>query len=162
MDESTKVDLLTNGYSDRPDDCWNWLIRKVPDNGRVRIRLGNKMVGLARTVWALNHGPLTDDSVVKMICGNPRCFNTSHMQVLTISEFRADRVEEFRPIIAERHAPDAFTYFRNLAFLQDSNDDKISYHGLRLTEEEFTARWIPGRGITSGIFTYAPGAEAVV
>ena len=161
MDDATKVDLLTNGYSDRPDDCWNWLIRKVPTNGRVRIRLGNKLVGLARTAWALNHGPLTDDSIVKMLCSNPRCFNTSHMQVLTISDFRADRVEEFRPVIAERHAPDAFTYFRNLTFLQNSSDGLVSYHGLKLTEDEFIARWIPGRGIVSGIFTYGPTKEDI-
>ena len=159
MDDATKVDLLTNGYSDRPDDCWNWLIRKVPDNGRVRIRMGNKMVGLARTAWALNHGPLSDDSMVKMLCSNPRCFNTSHMQVLTISEFRADRFEEFRPVVAERHAPDAATYFYHLAFLQDTGDNYVSYHGLELTLAEFTRRWIPGRGIVSGIFTYGPTEE---
>ena len=68
----------------------------------------------------------------------------------------------FEPSLPKRETPGAFTYFRNLSFLQDSNDDTISYNGLKLTLEEFTRRWIPGRGITSGIFTYAPGAEAVV
>lgn len=68
----------------------------------------------------------------------------------------------FEPSLPKRESPDAFTYFRNLSFLQDSDDDTISYNGLKLTLDEFTRRWIPGRGITSGIFTYAPGAEAVV
>ena len=61
----------------------------------------------------------------------------------------------FEPSLPHRVSPD----FHHLAFLQDSNDDKISYHGLRLTLEEFTSRWIPGRGITSGIFTYNPLEE---
>ena len=68
----------------------------------------------------------------------------------------------FEPSLPQRETPNPATYFYHLAFLQDSNDDTISYHGLKLTLEEFTSRWIPGRGITSGIFTYAPGAEAVV
>lgn len=67
----------------------------------------------------------------------------------------------FEPSLPKRESPDAFTYFRNLSFLQDSNDDKISYHGLRLTLEEFTSRWIPGQGITSGIFTYGPLEEEI-
>lgn len=68
----------------------------------------------------------------------------------------------FEPSLPKRESPDAFTYFRNLSFLQDSNDDTISYHGLKLTLDEFTRRWIPGRGITSGLFTYEPDAEAVI
>lgn len=67
----------------------------------------------------------------------------------------------FEPSLPYRLSPDPVAYFHHLAFLQDSNDDKISYHGLRLTEEEFTARWIPGRGITSGIFTYGPLEEEI-
>ena len=68
----------------------------------------------------------------------------------------------FEPSLPKRESPDAFTYCRNLSFLQDSDDDTISYNGLKLTLDEFTCRWIPGRGITSGIFTYAPGAEEVI
>ena len=68
----------------------------------------------------------------------------------------------FEPSLPHRESPDAFTYFRNLSFLQDSNDDTISYNGLKLTFEEFTSRWIPGRGITSGLFTYEPDAEDVI
>ena len=67
----------------------------------------------------------------------------------------------FEPSLPQRETPDAVTYFRNLSFLQDSNDDTISYHGLKLTLDEFTRRWIPGRGITSGIFTYDPIEEEI-
>ena len=67
----------------------------------------------------------------------------------------------FEPSLPQRETPDAFTYFRNLSFLQDSNDDTISFHGLKLTLDEFTRRWIPGRGITSGIFTYDPAEEEI-
>lgn len=67
----------------------------------------------------------------------------------------------FEPSLPHRVSPDPVTYFHNLAFLQDSNDDKISYRGLRLTLEEFTRRWIPGQGITSGIFTYDPIEEDI-
>ena len=65
----------------------------------------------------------------------------------------------FEPSLPHRVSPDPVAYFHHLAFLQDSNDGKISYHGLRLTLEEFTSRWIPGRGITSDIFTYNPLEE---
>ena len=67
----------------------------------------------------------------------------------------------FEPSLPYRVSPDPVAYFHHLAFLQDSNDDKISYHGLRLTLEEFTSRWIPGRGITSGIFTYESIEEEI-
>ena len=67
----------------------------------------------------------------------------------------------FEPSLPYRVSPNPVAYFYHLAFLQDSNDDKISYHGLRLTEDEFTSRWIPGRGITSGIFTYGPIEEEI-
>ena len=62
----------------------------------------------------------------------------------------------FEPSLPQRATPDPVTYFHNLAFLQDANDDTVSYHGLKLTLDEFTRRWIPGRGITSGMFTYGP------
>lgn len=65
----------------------------------------------------------------------------------------------FEPSLPYRLSPDPVAYFHHLAFLQDSNDDKISYHGLKLTLEEFTSRWIPGRGITSGLFTHNPLEE---
>ena len=67
----------------------------------------------------------------------------------------------FVPSLPQRETPSPATYFYHLAFLQDSNDDTISYNGLKLTLDEFTRRWIPGRGITSGIFTYGPTEEEI-
>ena len=65
----------------------------------------------------------------------------------------------FEPSLPHRVSPDPVAYFYHLAFLQNSSDGTVSYNGLKLTEEEFTARWIPGRGIVSGIFTYGPTEE---
>lgn len=65
----------------------------------------------------------------------------------------------FEPSLPHRVSPNPVGYYYHLAFLQDSNDDTIHYHGLKLTLGEFTRRWIPGRGITSGIFTYGPTEE---
>ena len=67
----------------------------------------------------------------------------------------------FEPSLPQRETPDPVAYFHHLAFLQDSNDDTVSYHGLKLTLDEFARRWIPGRGITSGIFTYGPLEEEI-
>lgn len=67
----------------------------------------------------------------------------------------------FEPSLPYRVSPDPVAYFHRLAARQDSDDGKISYHGLRLTLEEFTRRWIPGQGITSGIFTYDPIEEEI-
>ena len=67
----------------------------------------------------------------------------------------------FEPSLPYRETPDPVTYFHHLAFLQDSDDDTISYNGLKLTLDEFTRRWMPGRGITSGIFTYEPTEEEI-
>ena len=68
-------------------------------------------------------------------------------------------MSEFEPSLPYREAPSPVTYYYHLAFYQDSQDDTISYHGLKLTLAEFTSRWMPGRGITSGIFTYGSKEE---
>lgn len=75
---------------DRSGECWMWLGGRMKRaNGSVwygRFCIGKRVVLAHRFAWAVTHGELDPDKVIRHSCDNPGCVRPEHLLSGTQSE----------------------------------------------------------------------------
>ena len=67
-----------------PDDCWQWLGAKNQKGYPIKEINGRTMTA-ARWLWSQLFGPIPDELVVSMRCGDQACINPHHMQMMSVT-----------------------------------------------------------------------------
>ena len=76
-----------------PDECWLWTgaLQQPRGYGKLRVgRRGQSNVYAHRLAWAIMVGPIPPGYDVHHVCGNKRCCNPKHLQLIA----REDHIRE--------------------------------------------------------------------
>lgn len=68
---------------DSPCVIWQGALQS---SGYASIGIGGKTYLAHRVVWEAAHGPIPDELTVDHLCGNRRCLNAGHLELVTRSE----------------------------------------------------------------------------
>jgi len=72
-----------------PDDlseCWNWSGGILKSGGYGAFQFGGNAYRSHRWSWQCFNGPIPNGLVTDHLCGNPRCVNPFHMELVTRAE----------------------------------------------------------------------------
>jgi len=76
-------------------ECWEWL-GHYGDGRYGYLSVGGKSVRAHRWLFALLHGAVADDEVVRHKCDNPRCVNPTHLEIGTYADNTRDKFDRGR------------------------------------------------------------------
>ena len=100
MPQQNKIDKFWSRV-DKSGDCWEWTAGKSRGYGRLRL---DGIWWLAhRLAYAMTHGPIPDNLVVRHACDNRACVNPAHLSTGTHYDNAQDRVERNRSPIGAAH-----------------------------------------------------------
>jgi hypothetical protein len=86
-------------YTDR---CWEWPGKKH-ENGYGYLTFLGEQVLAHRFFFAVAHGPIPQDLLVRHDCDNPSCVNPAHLRLGTHFDNVRDRDTRGRTAIGSRH-----------------------------------------------------------
>ena len=70
--------------------CWEWQGTRQP-RGYGYFSVGTRWLLAHRAAYAMTHGPVPAELVVRHKCDNPRCVRPDHLELGTVADNVADR-----------------------------------------------------------------------
>ena len=78
-----------------PDGCWTWVGRRNKHGYGILDLPGGTSALAHRLAWELEHGPISEGLAIRhVVCANPSCVRTAHLQPGTHEENMADMARD--------------------------------------------------------------------
>lgn len=90
------------------DECWPWT-GYTDARGYGSISIWPTRTGSHRVAYALTHGEIPDEFIVRHDCDNPPCCNPSHLRLGTMVDNNRDKTERGRDAKGEGHGMARYT-----------------------------------------------------
>jgi len=85
-----------------PNECWEWQ-GSLGRTGYGKFWSGGKLRSAHRVAWEFTHGQIPDDLCVCHKCDNPRCVNSAHLFLGTLTDNNQDRDRKGRTAQGKEH-----------------------------------------------------------
>jgi hypothetical protein len=69
------------------DGCWRWT-GHVQTNGYGQMQVDHRMIVVHKLAWLLFRGPVPEGMDVHHACGNKRCVNPDHLELVPHAEHK--------------------------------------------------------------------------